>query len=323
MSSKPIVIICGEPQSVFFEIFLKTIKKVNIKNFKNPLLLITSNNILHKNSRKFNININVNYVNENLNNLKKDKINLINIPYKKFSFTKKITTDSNTFIEKCFNTAIKILKKKKCLGFINGPISKKTFLKGNFYGITEYLAAKTKTSDPVMLIFNKNLSVCPLTTHIPISKVEKKIKKITIIKKVNKIHFFYKKFFKKKPKIAITGLNPHCENFGTLNIERKEILPAIDYLEKKRVNVKGPFAADTIFLKENIKKFDVVLGMYHDQVLGPMKTIYGFRAINITIGLPFLRISPDHGPNEKMLGKNRSSPESLIEAINFLIKYAK
>jgi len=86
MSSKPIVIICGEPQSVFFEIFLKTIKKVNIKNFKNPLLLITSNNILHKNSRKFNININVNYVNENLNNLKKDKINLINIPYKKFSF---------------------------------------------------------------------------------------------------------------------------------------------------------------------------------------------------------------------------------------------
>ena len=198
---------------------------------------------------------------------------------------------------------------------INCPISRK-LLKETLWN---HRIAANKTSDPVALIFNKNLSVCPLTTHIPISKVEKKIKNYN--KKSNKYIFFIN-FLKKDQKLH-HRLNPHCENFGTLNIERKEILPAIDYLEKKRVNVKGPFAADTIFLKENIKKFDVVLGMYHDQVLGPMKTIYGFRAINITIGLPFLRISPDHGPNEKMLGKNRSSPESLIEAINFLIKYAK
>tara|TARA_B100000989_G_scaffold109981_2_gene80701 strand:+ start:306 stop:1277 length:972 start_codon:yes stop_codon:yes gene_type:complete len=323
MSSKPIIIVSGEPQSVFFEIFLKTLKKLNIKSFRNPLLLITSDKILYKNFRKFNANYNVNYVDERLHNLKIDKINLINIPYSKFSFNKKITTQSNLFIEKCFDTALRILKNNKCLGFINGPISKKTFLKGKFNGITEFLAAKTKTKDPVMLIFNKNLSVCPLTTHIPISKIEKKIKKIKIINKINNINFFYKNVFKKKPKIAITGLNPHCENFGGLNIERKEILPAINYLRKKKIDVKGPFAADTIFLEENIKKFDVILGMYHDQVLGPIKTIYGFKAINITIGLPFFRISPDHGPNEKMLGKNKSSPESLIESINFLTKYAK
>ena len=323
MSSKPIIIVCGEPQSVFFEIFLKTIKKLNIKRFKNPLLLITSNSILYENFKKFKINFKTNYIDEKLINLKKDELNIINIPYNNFSFKKKITIQSNIFIKKCFNTALKLLKNNKCLGLVNGPISKKTFLKGKFYGITEYLAANTKSKDPVMLIYNKDLSVCPLTTHIPVSKVEKKIKKTKIIKKINNIHLFYKNYLKKKPKIAITGLNPHCENFKTLNVERKEIIPAINYLKKKNIDIKGPFSADTIFLRDNIKKFDVVVGMYHDQVLGPMKAIYGFKAINITIGLPFLRVSPDHGPNEKMLGKNKSSPESLIEAINFYKKYAK
>jgi 4-hydroxythreonine-4-phosphate dehydrogenase len=81
--------------------------------------------------------------------------------------------------------------------------------------------------------------------------------------------------------------------------------------------VKGPFAADTIFMKEQSKKYDVIIGMYHDQVLAPIKTLFGFDAINITLGLPFIRISPDHGPNERMAGKNKSNPKSLIEALKF------
>ena len=127
---------------------------------------------------------------------------------------------------------------------------------------------------------------------------------------------------KKKPKIAITGLNPHCESFGSENKEKEEIIPAIKHLRKSKIRIEGPFASDTIFLKENSKKYDVIFGMYHDQVLGPMKTLYGFKAINITIGLPFLRISPDHGPNVLMLGKNKSDPMSLVESIRFLEKYA-
>ena len=90
MSSKPIIIVCGEPQSVFFEIFLKTLKKLNIKRFKNPLLLITSNSILYENFKKFKINFKTNYIDEKLINLKKDELNLIDIPYNNFSFTKKI-----------------------------------------------------------------------------------------------------------------------------------------------------------------------------------------------------------------------------------------
>ena len=89
---------------------------------------------------------------------------------------------------------------------------------------------------------------------------------------------------------------------------------------KKKYDVHGPFAADTIFMKEQSKKYDVVIGMYHDQVLTPLKSLFGFDAINITIGLPFIRISPDHGPNYNMLGKNQSNPKSLIKALKFLDK---
>ena len=172
-----------------------------------------------------------------------------------------------------------------------------------------------------MLIFNNQLSVSPITTHIPINKVEKKIKKKMIISKMIRINDFYKKFLGFKPKIAVTGLNPHCETFAGKNIEKSEILPAIKYLKERKINISGPFSADTIFLRDNRKKFNVIVGMYHDQVLAPMKTIFGFDAINITIGLPFVRITPDHGPNYEMYGLNKSKPDSLIQAFSFLKRY--
>ena len=314
MNFNPILIVGGEPQSIFIEILLKSLKKI-----RHPIILVSSKSLLIKNIKKFNCSITYNQLNKDFTNIKKNEINLVNINYNKFSFSKKkITTESNKFIENSFNKALEIIKKIKCLGLINGPISKKTFLKGKYNGITEYLAKKTGTKNPVMLIYNSKLSVSPFTTHIPLSKVSKQINKKHIISKIKKINQFYKNVLKKKPIFAITGLNPHCENFSGENKEKKEIMPAIRHLKKNKINIKGPYASDTIFLKENIKKFDVVFGMYHDQVLGPMKTLYGFKAINITLGLPFLRISPDHGPNIQMLGKNKSDPNSLIESIRFL-----
>ncbi len=171
-----------------------------------------------------------------------------------------------------------------------------------------------------MLIFNPKLSVCPVTTHLPLKLVSKKITKSLICEKVILINEFYKKFFNLNPKIAVTGLNPHCESIKNFNEDQKIITPAINYLSKTGYKVFGPFPADTIFLKNNRNKFDVIIGMYHDQVLTPIKTLFEYDAINITLGLPFIRISPDHGPNEKMLGKNLSNPLSLLKAIKFLEK---
>ena len=141
-----------------------------------------------------------------------------------------------------------------------------------------------------------------------------------IIEKVKLIDDFYKKYFKRKPKIGVAGLNPHCESVDIFDEDKKIISPTIKYLSKLKYKIFGPFASDTIFLKKNRNNFDVIIGMYHDQVLTPVKTLFEYDAINITLGLPFLRVSPDHGPNEKMLGKNLSNPQSLIKAISFLDK---
>ena len=169
-----------------------------------------------------------------------------------------------------------------------------------------------------MIIYNKNLSVCPLTTHLPIKLVSKNIDKLEIINKVKLIDNFWKKKFNKKVKIGVTGLNPHCESIDSFNEDKKIILPTIKKLKKLKYNIEGPLAADTIFLKNNRKKFNLIIGMYHDQVLTPVKTLFEYDAINITIGLPFIRVSPDHGPNEAMLGKNKSNYLSLLKAIKFL-----
>ena len=115
------------------------------------------------------------------------------------------------------------------------------------------------------------------------------------------------------------GLNPHNAELRKFSEERRIIIPAIKKLQKLKINSHGPLVADTIFIN-NFKNYDVIVGMYHDQVLAPFKTIFEYNAINITLGLPFIRVSPDHGPNEKMMGKNISNPQSLIEAINFLDK---
>ena len=116
------------------------------------------------------------------------------------------------------------------------------------------------------------------------------------------------------------GLNPHCETTDNVSEERNEIIPAIKYLKKKQIKIFGPFAADTFFLKKNIKNFDVVVGMYHDQVLTPAKTLFNFKAINITLGLPFIKVTPDHGPNYEMIGKNKSDPASIFYAFSFFNK---
>ncbi len=320
MNYKPIIIVAGEPNSIFLEIFFKSKMKINLKN---PIILIASKEIVLLHMKKLGFNFEINSITENdinFKSLEKKKINLIDI---KFKFNKpfdKISEKSNDFINKSFNVALKILKTKNCSGLINGPISKKHFLKGKSLGITEYLSKKTKKRDVAMVIYDKKLSVSPITTHLPLKKVNKFITKKKIYTQVKLITKFYKENFKKKPKIAITGLNPHCESNFKNSEEDKIIIPAITNLNKKNYKVKGPFPADTIFLKENFKKFDVIVGMYHDQVLTPMKALFGFDAINITLGLPFSRISPDHGPNSSMLGKNLSNPQSLINALKFLDK---
>tara|TARA_Y100001970_G_C14254259_1_gene874031 strand:+ start:3335 stop:4306 length:972 start_codon:yes stop_codon:yes gene_type:complete len=321
MKIKPILIICGEPNSVFSEIIAKSISKYNAKR---PIILIGSYKLLLSQLNKLKIKILFNLISLKKNkilNIKLKKINILNVDYKFKKPFDKISNKSNYYISECFKKSFQIINNNNIAGLINGPISKKTFLKSKFQGVTEFLSNKFNSHNNfAMLIFNKKLSVSPITTHLPVSKITKNLNKKNIILKILLINNFFKKYFGKKPKIAVCGLNPHCENFFSKSEELKIINPAIKTLKKKKLNIEGPYPADTIFMKNNIKRYDVIIGMYHDQVLAPIKALYNFDAINITLGLPILRISPDHGPNFKMLGKNKSDPKSLTEAIKFLDK---
>jgi len=319
MKNKSLVIICGDPKSTFNEILIKTFKNKVFKNARFPIIIICSKKLFKSDLKKLKTKIDFQNL-DNKNNFLKKKIYLIDIPLDLKNIS---LVNTNKYIKKSFEVGLNLMKENKSFALINGPISKNTFLKGKFNGITEFLAFKTRSFHEVMLIFNKKLSVSPITTHVQINKVTQKIRKEIIVNKIKKINSFYKKFLGFKPIIAVTGLNPHCETFSGKNFEKTEISTAIKILKKKKIKVSGPFSADTIFLKRNRKKFHVIVGMYHDQVLAPMKTIFGFNAINITIGLPFVRITPDHGPNYEMFGLNKSNPDSLIQAFNFLNKYVK
>ena len=315
-----ILVVAGEPNSIFIEIFIKSLNKTK---FKNPLILIASYKLIKLQMKKLNLRKKIKILNySNLLNYKLNNncINLINVDYNQINGFEKITNKSQKYIKECFEIAFKIIKKNKLKKFINGPISKKNFLNKNFLGMTEYISKEFKIMNSAMLIYNKELAVCPITTHLPLKAVAKTINKKLIIDKVKVINKFYNIKLYKKPKIGVLGLNPHCESIDKFNEDEKIIKPAIKFLKNKKYNISGPYPADTIFMKKNRKKFDVIVGMYHDQVLTPLKSLYEYDAINITVGLPFIRISPDHGPNETMMGKNISNPLSLIKAIKFLDK---
>ena len=316
MNIEYILIVLGEPYSTFSEILGKYFK--NKKNLKKKIILIGNLSLLNKQLKKLRHSFPLHEIRD-INYAKNNIVNIINIKFKHKKVFDKISNYSNKYIENCFKKSLDILKdyKDKAI-LINGPISKTNFLNRRYLGITEYLSKKTRSRNEVMLIYNNKLSVSPLTTHIPIKYVSKRINQSKITKNIVQINNFYKKYLRKKIKLAVLGLNPHCETIDKFSEEKNIIIPSIKRLKKKDIIIDGPYPADTFFIKKNINYYDVILGMYHDQVLTPIKTIYNFKAINITIGLPFIRITPDHGPNSKMLGKNKSDPSSFVYAMKFI-----
>jgi len=314
---KPIAIILGEPNSISSEIIFKSwIKKKKFRHL--PCLVIGNYNLLYRHLKYFKFNLNLKLIEKNfkLDDLKGTAIPVIDIKYDQKKNFEKISEKSNKFISDCFSQGLNLIKQNKILGIINGPVSKETFLNKRFNGITEFIAYKIGCYDKAtMLIYSNKLAVTPIVTHVAVKKISQKLNVKKIVNQIKEIVFFYNKYFKKKIKIAITGLNPHCFSHERFSEEEKIIKPAIKKIKKLKINITGPLSADTLFLSKKEKKFDVVVGMYHDQVLTPIKTIMGFKAINITLGLPFIRVSPDHGVAADIVGKKVADPSSLIESI--------
>ena len=317
-----IIILSGDPNSINSELIYKSWCKIN-KSLKKKIYLISNYNLLKKQFKKLNYKLKIEKV-KNLHQITTGynlKVIDVNLEFDN-AFDVKKTVASQYVINSLKNAHLLALK-NDVLGIINCPIDKKLLANKNI-GVTEYFASRCglKDNSEVMLIKGRNFSVSPMTTHININDVPKKLKKEIILKKVKTINNWFKKKYKKKPKIGILGLNPHNSEFKKNSEERKIIIPAILNLKKRGFNIEGPLVADTVFIN-NYKNFDVILGMYHDQVLAPFKALFKFDAINVTLGLKYLRCSPDHGPAINIIGKKKANPKSLINCINFINKFGK
>jgi len=317
--NKPIAIIAGEPNSISSEIIFKS-WQIRKQYIHKPFFVVGSIWLLNLQKKKLNYKIKIKKIDNNftINDLKSNELPVFDIEYKQKKPFEKISGKSNNYIFKCFNQAIKLFENKKILGFINCPVSKEFLFKKKHHGITEFLSKKSgKSGSEVMLIYNEKLSVSPMTTHIKLNEVSRKLKKSNIVNKVKIINSFYKKILKKNPNFAILGLNPHNFSVSKKSEENKIIYKSIKNLKKFKIKVSGPVPTDSSFMTLNKHKYDVIIGMYHDQVLTPFKALYNFNAINITLGLPYIRISPDHGVAENIIGKKIATSKSLTESIKF------
>jgi len=316
---KPIAIIAGEPNSISSEIIFKT-WKLKRKYKHKPFFIIGSINLLNSQMKKLKYNIKIKKIDNNftIKDLVKNELPVYDVKYIQKKPFENLSTRPNFYILKCFDLASKLANKKKIIGIINCPISKEFLFRNKYQGVTEYLSKKeSKKNDGVMLIFNNKLSVSPITKHIPIDQVGRKISDFKIVHTVKTINDFYKNYFSKKPNFAILGLNPHNYYSSKKSRIKKKIDKAIKKLKRQKININGPISSDTSFVTYKKYKFDVIIGMYHDQVLAPFKTLFKFKGINLTLGLPYIRISPDHGIAQDIIGKKMANPDSLIESIKF------
>ncbi len=305
--SKKICIVYGETKSINAEIIFKSISKIN-KSIKKKIFIIGNFKIIKKQLTDLNYRLQLNKI-DNLSEFSK-KIDVLNIKDNR----------KKNYILQCIDIAHNLAIKKKINGFINCPVDKKIF-RGKFNGMTEYVSKKNNTKkNEIMMIYNPSFSVVPLTTHIKLNKVTPSISFKKIIIKITNLNKYFKNLFKFKPKIAVLGLNPHNSEYDRNSEEVKYIIPAIKKLRKMNIYAEGPFSADSFFQKRNLKKYNIVVGMYHDQVLTPFKTIFNYDAINITLGLKYIRVSPDHGIGANIIGKKIANSQSMFKAINFLNK---
>ena len=222
------------------------------------------------------------------------------------------------------NEAINLLLKKEYGALVTLPSNKKILTTNNlnFSGHTEFISQICNIKKPVMMLATKKLKVALLTTHLSLKEVPSLITKSNLKNTLEVINNDLKtKFNIKNPKILVTGLNPHAGENGEFGDEEiKTISPIIKELKRKNFFIEGPIPADTAFVNKNIKKYDVFLAMYHDQGLAPFKALSFGSGVNITLGLPFIRTSVDHGTAYDIVGTKKVDPTSFFEAIKMAIK---
>jgi 4-hydroxythreonine-4-phosphate dehydrogenase len=311
----------GDPSGINSEILLKALNKLPKRNIS--YVIYGSKKALEKAKKLTGVDLNIKEI-KSINDVVKSGIYLINL----YDLDVELGSPSNETGKASviyLENAVKDVLEKKADALITLPISKQWIMESGFpyAGHTDYLAEVSGAKEYAMVLMCKKLKVALITTHIPLKDVPSQITKEKIISKIRLINGEFKeKFGISKPKIAILGLNPHASDNGNIgNEEQNIILPAVKTLREDGIEITGPLSPDTAF--NRYKDFDIYVAMYHDQGLIPLKLLCFRKAVNITLGLPFIRTSPDHGTGYDIAGKNIADPSSTIEAVKLAISLSK
>tara|TARA_Y100001949_G_scaffold175577_1_gene185722 strand:+ start:2602 stop:3585 length:984 start_codon:yes stop_codon:yes gene_type:complete len=318
---KKIIYSPGEPAGIGPDLILQLCKTKTWSKFLFPIVVIGDKKLFEE--RAFLLKKNIKLVELNdIEKASKNKTGVIQVykvlNCKNFDVGKIHKSNANYVLEN-LNFGIEKTLLNKNTALVTGPISKENIISINkkFTGHTEHIKAMTKSSDVLMMLASDKLRVALATTHIPLRKVPKTINQELIINKVKILNGdLKKKFGIKNPVIKVLGLNPHAGENGKIGIEEKEVLiPAIKKLKKLKINVSFPISADTAFSKKYLDETDAYLGMYHDQVLPVLKALSFGKSINITLGVPIIRTSVDHGVALDIAGSGMSDISSLKLAV--------
>jgi len=335
---KPIIgITIGDPAGIGAEITVRALDRKGIYKKSKPLV-IASKSVIEDAIKMISSDLRLHTV-KNAEDVKGDYgiidlLDLDNITLDEFEYGKVNTKAGKASLEYIYK-GIELAMAKKIEAVVTGPIHKESIkAAGSLHpGHTEIFATQTNTNDYAMMLADKHFRVIHVSTHVSLRKACNLVKKervFTVIRLANKV---LKDLGIQEPKIAVAGLNPHAGERGLFGKEEiDEIIPAINEAMKNNINVEGPIPPDTIFSKVLGKQYDIAVVMYHDQGHIPMK-VMGFKynkktdkwssmsGVNVTVGLPIIRVSVDHGVAFGKAGEGRANEESMVEAIKMAIDF--
>lgn len=316
-----LAITLGDIAGVGPEIALKI-----MKDYMNQVIVYGSYDVLNYYNEKYNYGYKLNVI-ESPKQFLENTVNIIDpLPIKMNEFEiGKLSSECGKraylYIEKAVQDALNKLN----TGLVTCPLNKEALYMGGymFAGHTEILANLTNTKSYAMLLWSDKLKTIHVSTHVSLKQAIDRVKKERIVEVSKLANDTLIKAGYNNPKIAIAGLNPHAGENGLFGDEEiKEIIPAIEELRKENINVEGPIAPDTVFLKCLKGQYDLVVAMYHDQGHIPLKLLDFDGGVNVTVGLPIIRTSVDHGTAFDIAGSNSANPNSLIASIKLALALA-
>jgi len=311
----------GEPAGIGPDIALQ----ISQQNIDARLVLFADSQLLKNRAQQLNLNINIQTIDDIDNAVphQPGQIQVFNIPLNTESQSGVLNKKNAAYVLDCLTQSVTLIQKNKIDALVTGPLHKGIINESGikFTGHTEFLAELTH-STPVMMLTAGSLRVALATTHLPLSKVSAAITKKNLQQTIEILHHDLKtKFSIAQPRILICGLNPHAGEDGHLGHEEIEIIePVLNTLRKKNMHLIGPLPADTLFTPKYLQQADAVLAMYHDQGLPVLKHVGFGHAVNVTLGLPIIRTSVDHGTALELAGSGKANTGSLNAALDLAIK---